>query len=160
MKLKVVGIGEFQTSNDPEDILVTYSLGSCVAVVVYEPSVRVGGMLHFMLPDSEINLERAREKPAVFADTGIPLLLESCRALGADLKKLQVKLVGGAELLSSSDFFMIGKRNLTAARKILWQNGLLIKAQEVGGQVNRTVSLEIATGKVLVKIPGEGVKEI
>jgi len=160
MKLKVVGIGEFQVSDDPEEILVTYSLGSCVGVVVYEPFRRVGGMLHFMLPDSEINLERAREKPGVFADTGIPLLLQSCKALGADLKKLQVKLVGGAELLGSSDFFLIGKRNVTSARKILWQNGLFIKAQEVGGHVNRTVSLEIATGKVLVKIPGEGVKEI
>ncbi len=160
MKLKVVGIGEFQVSDDPEEILVTYSLGSCVGVVVYEPFRRVGGMLHFMLPDSEINLERAREKPGVFADTGIPLLLQSCRALGADLKKLQVKLVGGAELLGSSDFFLIGKRNVTAARKILWQNGLFIRSQEVGGHVNRTVSLEIATGKVLVKIPGEGVKEI
>jgi len=106
MKLKVVGIGEFQVSDDPEEILVTYSLGSCVGVVVYEPFRRVGGMLHFMLPDSEINLERAREKPGVFADTGIPLLLQSCRALGADLKKLQVKLVGGAELLGSSDFFL------------------------------------------------------
>lgn len=160
MKQIVVGIGEYQVSDDPEAVLVTFSLGSCVAVTVYDPMVKVGGLLHLMLPESDINPLRAKEKPGMFADTGIPLMLDECLRLGAQKARLQVKVAGGAEMLDSSGFFMIGKRNLTAVRKILWQNGLFIVRQDVGGNVNRSVFFELSTGKVTVKISGEGVKEL
>jgi chemotaxis protein CheD len=78
MKDLVVGISDFQCSNKPEDILVTYALGSCIAVVVYDPVAVVGGLLHFMLPDSTLDQNKAAESPAMFADTGIPLLFKSC----------------------------------------------------------------------------------
>lgn len=160
MKQIVVGVGEYQVSNDPEAVLATFSLGSCVAVALYDPLVKVGGLLHLMLPESDINPLRAKEKPGMFADTGIPLLLEECLRLGAQKGRLQVKVVGGAEMLDSSGFFMIGKRNLAAVRKILWQNGLFIMKQEVGGNVNRSVFLDLGTGKVTVRISGEGTKEL
>ncbi len=156
----VVDIGEYRVTDDPSAILIAYSLGSCIAVALYDPVVKVGGMLHLMLPDSEIHPLRAKERPGMFADTGIPLLLESCEMLGAKKSRLQVKVAGGGEMLDSSSFFKIGKRNFVAVRRILWQHGLMIRAQDVGGNANRTVSLEMATGKVKVKISGDGVKEL
>lgn len=160
MQQIVVGIGEYKVTNDPSAVLITYSLGSCIAVVVYDPVAKVGGILHLMLPESDINPLRAEERPGMFADTGIPLLLKECEKLGADKRRLQVKVVGGGEMLDSSGFFQIGKRNYAATRRILWQHGLMIRGQDVGGNVNRTVSLEMATGKVKVKISGEGIREL
>jgi len=154
----VVGIGEYKVTDDPSAVLITYSLGSCIAVVVYDPVVKVGGMLHLMLPESDINPLRAEERPGMFADTGIPLLLQECERLGADKKRLQVKVAGGGEMLDSSGFFQIGKRNYAATRRILWQHGLMIRRQDVGGNANRTVSLEMATGKV--KVSGDGIREL
>lgn len=160
MQQIVVGIGEYKVTDDPSAVLITYSLGSCIAVVVYDPVAKVGGMLHLMLPESDINPLRAEERPGMFADTGIPLLLKECEKLGADKRRLEVKVAGGGEMLDSSGFFQIGKRNYAATRKVLWQHGLLIRRQDVGGNANRTVSLEMATGKVKVKISGDGIREL
>jgi len=113
-----------------------------------------------MLPESRINPERAIERPAIFADTGLPLLLKECEKLGADRKRMQVKVAGGAQILDASDYFKIGKRNYVAVRKILWQEGILISGEEIGGVLNRTMALEMPTGKVWVKISGDGVKEL
>ncbi len=156
----VVGIGDLKVTKDPSATLITYSLGSCIGVTVYDPVAKVGGMLHFMLPDSKINPDRARERPAVFADTGVPLLLEECRKLGAERQRMQVKIAGGAQILDSSDYFKIGKRNYVALKKILWQHGILIQGEEVGGSLNRTMALEMPTGRVWVKISGDGVKDL
>lgn len=68
-------------SNTPGTVLVTYSLGSCIAVAIYDPLVRVGGMLHFMLPDSELDPEKAQNNPFMFADTGIPSLFKATSTL-------------------------------------------------------------------------------
>ncbi|RLA93542.1 MAG: chemotaxis protein CheD, partial [Deltaproteobacteria bacterium] len=83
----VVGIGDYKVTKEPSVTLITYSLGSCIGVTVYDPAAKVGGMLHFMLPESRINPERAIERPAIFADTGLPLLLKECEKLGADRKR-------------------------------------------------------------------------
>ncbi len=147
---RIVGIAEFKVTHDQEDVLVTYALGSCIAVIVYEPKVKVGGMLHFMLPDSSIDSEKAAAKPAMFADTGIPLLFKSCYGLGAEKKRMVVKIVGGGNILDNN-FFKIGERNITAARKLFWKNKVLIENEEVGENYNRTVELHMSTGKVIVK---------
>lgn len=156
----VVGIGDLKVTAESSATLITYSLGSCIGVAVYDPVAGVGGLLHFMLPDSRINPDRAKERPAVFADTGVPLLLQECEKLGAQKGRLQVKVAGGAQILDSSDFFKIGKRNLVALKKVLWQHGILIHAQEVGGTTNRTMGLDMSTGTVWVKISGDGVKKL
>ena len=82
----IVGISDLKVSNNPGDVLVTYALGSCIGVAVYDPKARVGGLLHFMLPDSSLDANKAKATPAMFADTGIPLLFKSCYAIGAEKK--------------------------------------------------------------------------
>jgi len=159
MKL-IVGIADMKVSDVPDTTLITYSLGSCIGVSIYDPSVRVGGLLHFMLPDSKIDTQKARQNPFMFADTGIPLLFKNAYQLSAEKKRLIVKVVGGAQILDDSNFFNIGKRNYMAMRKIFWTNNVLIQAEEVGGNVNRTVSLELSSGKVWLKTSGDGAREI
>jgi chemotaxis protein CheD len=136
------------------DVLVTYSLGSCIAVVATDPTAGVGGLLHFMLPESKLDSGKAAQRPCMFADTGIGALLEELERLGARRRLIAVKLVGGAQVLDKANFFGIGQRNYTAARRLLWKQGLLIEAEDVGGTDIRTVELELATGRVNVKVNG------
>lgn len=156
----IVGMGAMEVSKDPGVTIVTYALGSCIGVAIYDPAAKVGGLLHYMLPESSTNPEKAKENPYMFADTGIPLLFKEAYSLGGEKRRMQVKVVGGAQLLDDSGYFNIGKRNYMALRKILWANNVLIKAEEVGGQVNRTVRLEVATGKIWVKNSGKGEGEL
>ena len=159
MKL-VVGVGDLQVSGDPVDSIVTYSLGSCVGVCIYDPVARVGGMLHYMLPESKISPEKAAAHPYMFADTGIPALFRKAYALGAVKGRITVRAAGGAEILDAAGLFNIGKRNLLELRKILWKNGLMLGRSEVGGSVNRTVTMEIASGEIVLKTSGQGISRL
>jgi len=154
----VVGIADCQLSNDPESVLVTYALGSCIAVVIYDPVARVAGMLHLMLPDSSIEGFDGGRRPHMFADTGIPWLFRRAYAMGAEKKRLQVRLAGGAQVMDDHGVFDIGKRNYTATRKILWKSGIMIQAEAVGGTTSRTVRLETATGTMWVR-EGGGIEQ-
>ncbi len=147
----IVGVSDLKISGCVEDVLITYALGSCIGVAVYDPMVRVGGLLHFMLPDSLLDLNKAKTTPAMFADTGIPLLFKSCYKLGAEKKRMTVKIAGGANSLDNADYFRIGQKNITAMRKIFWRNNVLIDGEDTGEDHNRTVHLDISTGKVVVK---------
>jgi chemotaxis protein CheD len=147
-------------SNNADETLITYSLGSCIAVVLFDPSVRVGGMLHLMLPESAMDPEKAKKKPAMFADSGIPLLFKQSYQLGASKKNAVVKIAGGSQILDENGVFNIGKRNHLAVRKIFWKNNVIIAAEHIGGNVNRTVRLEIATGRVWLKVSGFGEVEL
>ncbi len=151
MALIVVGISDVQVSGDPQDVFITYSLGSCIGVTAYDPAARVGGMIHYMLPLSQIAPDKAAARPAMFADTGVPALLNALLALGAAKNRLVVKAVGGAQLMDQHKLFNIGERNFLILRKILWKNNMLIKASEVGGMMSRTLRLELDTGRVIVK---------
>jgi len=160
MRQRIVGIAEMQVSDNINEVLVTYSLGSCIGVVIYDPEARVGGILHYMLPDSSLDPHKAAEKPAMFADTGIPLLFKTAYGLGLEKRRAKVVLVGGAQVLDDSGYFNIGKRNYAMARKILWKNNVLVDAEDIGGRINRTVFLELATGRTLVKSPGREMREL
>ncbi|WP_299979060.1 chemotaxis protein CheD [Desulfobacula sp.] len=160
MSRMIVGISDLKASGNVEDMLITYALGSCIAVAVYDPTVKVGGLLHFMLPNSKLDLNKAKAIPAMFADTGIPLLFKSCYGLGAEKKRMIVKIAGGASILDNSNYFRIGQKNITALRKIFWKNDVLIDAEDTGGDRNRTVSLDVSTGKVVVKKPSNILLEL
>lgn len=149
-----VGVADMKISDDPEAILVAHSLGSCIGLTVYDPQAGVGGMLHYMLPESTTP-DRAKSKPFMFANTGIPLLFESCYKLGAAKGQMVVKAAGGSQVLGASEQFMIGKHNYAALRKILFRNNVLINAEHIGGSVSRTMRLSIATGEVFVKVSGQ-----
>ena len=151
----VVGVGDCQVSADPQSVLVTYALGSCIAVMIHDPVAGVGGLLHFMLPESSLDRTKAEAKPYMFADTGIPLLFRSAYQLGADKGRLVVSAAGGAQMMDPQGVFNIGKRNHVSMRKILWKAGVLVHAEDIGGMSSRTVRLEVSTGRVLLRGAGE-----
>lgn len=151
MPQKVVGISEIYVSRDPNVEIVTYSLGSCIGVTAYDPEVGVGGMIHYMLPLSKTSPDKARIKPAMFADTGIPILFKQLFELGAVKDRLIVKVAGGSLLMDKNKVFNIGERNYLILRKLLWKNNILINSEDVGGNLPRTIKLEVKTGRVTVK---------
>lgn len=155
----IVGIGELAVSARPEEVIVTYALGSCVAVCVFDATAGVAGMLHFLLPDACINTRRAIEQPAAFGDTGIPLLLKAAARLGFQKDRATVRLIGGAELANVAGCGT-GRRNVLAARTILWRHGLFIESQDVGGGSARTVHLTVGNGRVQIFSGREQIKEM
>ncbi len=155
-----VGVGDCQVSNVSGVSLVTYALGSCIALAIHDPVASVAGLLHFMLPDSTLNPGRASQNPYVFADSGIPMLFRSAYQLGADKRRIIVKAIGGAQVLDDNGVFNIGKRNYLALRKILWKAGVMIHGEEVGGNESRTVRLEMPGGRVYIHGPGTGEREL
>lgn len=155
-----VGVGDLAVSNRPETEIVTFSLGSCLGVVIHDPVAKVAGMLHLMLPESKLNPQRAEKQPGVFADTGLPRLFRSAYELGANKKHMRVVLVGGGQVMDEAGRFNIGKRNYTAVRKILWRNNVLVDVEDVGGSVNRTVGIEVETGRVWLKTNTKEIKTL
>jgi chemotaxis protein CheD len=151
MKTLVVGISDCQVSVEPDSELVTYALGSCIAVSVWDPMRRIAGMLHYMLPESSMDAHKAETHPYMFADTGIERLMKAACDKGADRRRLVVRLAGGAQVLDPQGVFNIGKRNYQAARKMLWKYGMLIASEAVGGEVSRTVRLTAEDGRLRVK---------
>ncbi len=153
MKL-IIGVADMKVSNNPQARLITYSLGSCLAVCIYDPVVRVGGLLHLMLPDSKIDPDKAQKNPFMFADTGIPLLFKEAYRMGAVKNRLEVRLTGASQILDDSGVFNIGKRNHLAARKILWKNNVMVKAEDIGGTEHRTVRMDLSNGAITLNVPG------
>lgn len=156
MKTTILGVGEFAATRQAGETLKTLALGSCVAVIVFNPVERIVGMDHVALPDASVNEERARLRPGYFADTGIPALLEAMQALAPSvpLRRYVVKLVGGANVMDNGHHFNIGKRNALAIKKILWQYGMGSIAEDLGGSISRTVKIDVDTGRVTVTSPG------
>lgn len=151
MALVVVDIADLAVAAEPGSSLITYSLGSCIGLAIWDPVAHVGGMLHYMLPESQLSPEKARSSPAMFCDTGVPRLFKAAYELGAVKSRLVIKVAGGSQLLDDNGTFNIGKRNYLALRKIFWKNGVMINAENVGGSVSRTLKLDVDTGVVTVK---------
>lgn len=156
----IVGISDIKISNNLNDVIITYALGSCIGIAVYDPVARVGGLLHYMLPDSNLDVRKAKDIPAMFADTGIPSLFKACYSLGAEKRRMIVKAAGGASILDDTNFFRIGQKNIMAMRKIFWKNNVMINTEDTGANHNRTVRLEMATGKTFVRTSGGEMKEL
>jgi chemotaxis protein CheD len=159
MKNIVVGIGDCQVAKGAGETLVTYALGSCIAIAIYDPVTGVGGLLHYLLPDSKIDAEKATRNPFMFADTGIPALFHRAYAMGAEKSRLTVFVAGGAQVLST-ELFQIGKRNQLAMKKILWRAGVLISHEETGGEHSRTIRMELDTGRIYMKLGGTQEQQI
>ena len=153
-KTLVVGVADLVVSNDASAEIVTYSLGSCLGLTIYDPVKKIGGLLHLMLPDSKIDAAKAVSAPFMFVDTGVPRLFHGAYNLGADRSRLVVKVAGGAQLLDQQGIFNIGARNFEALEKLLAQNGLKVHATEVGGLSSRTMRLDLNNGLVTIKTPG------
>ena len=154
MKL-TVGISEMKTSTDPNDVIVTHSLGSCIGLSLYDPKPRIGGLIHCMLPISEIDPERASVLPHMFTDTGVPLLISAMLDLGADKNRLIAKVAGAARLLDCSNVFNIGLRNQVVLRKVLSINNILIAGEDTGGTKARTMILRMESGETILRSRGQ-----
>jgi chemotaxis protein CheD len=144
----VVGIAECRIADIEGQTLATFALGSCIALAVHDPVARVGGLLHFMLPDSSIDHERGRLNPCMFADTAIPAMLEAVAERGAARRRLIAHAAGGARMLDDSKVFDIGRRNYEALRRELAGAGISLQRAAVGGAVSRSLRLEIGTGRI------------
>lgn len=155
-----VGIADYKVAREPGR-LITLGLGSCVGVSLYDPLARVGGLLHVMLPDStQFNNV---PKPAKFADTGIPLMIQELQRLGARPNRLQAKLVGGAQMFSGLDDKMtlnIGQRNVEKSREILSKLNIRVLAEDVGGNRGRTMIVDTSSGQVTIRTLGNKLKVI
>lgn len=145
-----VSTGEMKVAKGGDKTMEAHGLSSGIAITIYDPEVEVGGIFVSTLPESKINPSRAQENPLLFADTGLPQFLKGAFELGAEQPRLEAKLIGGADLLSESEFFNIGRRNYLSAREALAKAGVKIKAEMVGGTGARSIRLNLATGKVTV----------
>ncbi|HBV96624.1 MAG: chemotaxis protein CheD [Peptococcaceae bacterium BICA1-7] len=155
-----VGIADYKIAREPVK-LITLGLGSCVGVSLYDPVTKLGGLLHVMLPDStQFNNVN---KPAKFADLGIPLIVKEMQSKGASINRLQAKLVGGAQMFSGLDDKMtlnIGHRNADKSRDMLKKMGIRILVEEVGGNRGRTMILDTQTGQVTIRTLGNKLQVI
>jgi len=153
--LRIVGISEMYISSEPDDIIITYSLGSCIGVSIYDQKLKIGGMVHCMLPLSKIDPNKALEKPCMFTDTGISCLLQNFLNMGSSRANLIIKTAGAASMLDEKNIFKIGERNYTVLKKIMWKNDLQIKAEDVKGTASRTMLLYMNSGKTTIKSGGK-----
>lgn len=138
------------------DVIVTHALGSCLGIAVHDPVAKVGGLLHVMMPVSNVNPDKAKANPFMFVDTGLPLFFKSAYDLGAVKRRIVVKVAGGANVHNvGKDSFAIGKRNFIMLKKMFWKNGILIEKADVGGTHARTMYLQIDTGRVWLSTAGK-----
>lgn len=147
---QIVQVGDMKTGVEGDEI-VTHALGSCLGLMIYDPVAHVGGMLHAMLPLSKINPQKAEANPYMFVDKGVPILFKEVYGLGGKKERLIVKAAGCGSPIGKNEMFKIGERNYTVLKKLLWKNGVLLKAEEIGGSISRTVYFEIFTGRVTIK---------
>ena len=148
----VVDISGFAVTKDPSEVLVTYSLGSCLGLTLYDPVAGVAGLVHCMLPLSRLHPEEAHRQPGKFVDTGVVALLRALFNRGAQPERLVVKAAGGASPSGmGGGYFQIGERNTIILRRVLWKNGIALAAADLGGQVSRTLCLDIGSGRTVLR---------
>lgn len=153
-----VGMADLNICKAPDSI-TTLGLGSCIGLVFYDPVAKVGGMVHYMLPDS--TQVRNNSNIAKFADTGIDELLKRVLAAGANRSRLTAKIAGGAkmfEVSGLSEVGNIGLRNAQAAKERLKKLGIRLVAEDTGLNYGRTVILDCNTGGFTIKSVGKPLK--
>jgi len=150
-----VGISEMCFGTSLGDLIVTHALGSCIGIAIHDPLASVGGILHYMLPLSSLDAEKSKRNPLMFGDTGIPEFFKEAYRLGAKKDRIRITMAGGANVITGNHNFDIGNRNIIIARKLFWKNNLLIDAENVGGNIPRTMYLEIGSGHTWFTSRGE-----
>lgn len=150
----VVGMSELAVSADRSARIVTYALGSCIAVALYDPVARVGGMTHSMLPLSKDSAEKARATPLAFTDLAVSELLAAMFEAGARRRSIRAVLAGAASAVPGPSLYRIGERNHVVARRVLWKNEVLVAAEDCGGAEARSLFLDLMDGRVCVRTRG------
>lgn len=156
-----VGIADLKFVKIPETIR-TSGLGSCVGVVVYDPSLKIAGMAHVMLPDSTLS-KKSDFNQHKYADTAIPILVNTLLKDGARKFALKAKIAGGAKMFafsSKNDLLRIGERNVEAVKKWLEVYRIPIIAEDVYGNSGRTIEFSPETSQLHIRTISQGSKEI
>jgi len=147
-----VGIADLNTVREP-DIIRTLGLGSCVGAVIYDPAKGVAGLAHVLLPDSKLTKQNKINKYK-YADTAIPILIDKLTSIGARKYALKAKMAGGSEMFkftAGSDLMRIGPRNIQAVTEQLGNFNIPIIAQDVGGNIGRTIEFNPSTNMLKIR---------
>lgn len=150
----VVGVADAAVGCARDGRIVTYALGSCIGLTAYYPVAKVGGMLHYLLPQPGAGAETEDVSAAMYGSTGVPMLVDRLTSRGAEASRLVLVAAGAAEILAGGSTMAIGKRNHAMLRKVLWRLGLELAASDVGGDQARTLRLDLADGAVRVRVRG------
>ena len=161
-----VGMADLRIARKP-DILAAYGVGSCVIVAMFDSRAKIGGLAHVMLPDSG-GISQDKVNPRKFADTAVPLLLQTLTHAGCVRTNVWAKLIGGAEMFPTNDGFLgtrggmasLGQRNSDATKAALAKVGIPLVACDIGGNSGRSLELDLETGKIAVTVLGASVKEL
>lgn len=160
MNKLIVGISDMKTSKS-DDIIITYALGSCVGICIYDSSSKIGGMAHIMLPSS--TMDATKSNPYKFADTAIDSMVKKLVAMGATKIKLRAKIAGGAQMfpaINNASISNIGSRNVTAVKQALGKAFVPIIAEDTGSNYGRTVVFHLEDGSVEIKSASMGNKKL
>ena len=155
-----VGMADYKIGRNPASI-ISYGLGSCVGIALFDPVTKIGGLAHIMLPDS--TQARSTENLAKFADTAIPKMLEDMIRAGAVRSRVTAKIAGGAQMFTfanATDIMRVGERNTVSVKIVLKKIGLHLLAEDTGGNYGRTVELKLETGVYRIKTIDKGEKEL
>ncbi|MDE6837965.1 MAG: chemotaxis protein CheD [Acutalibacter sp.] len=150
----VIGIADMKMTNGSEE-LITYALGSCCGICLYDPNIRLAAMVHIMLP---LNMEAGRKNTMKYADTGIRETLRQMEVKGARKPRIVAKVAGGAKMFAVSgtgSLGNIGQRNIESVHKVLRAEGIRLAAEDVGGSVARTLSFDPSTGRATIRSYGK-----
>lgn len=159
MRTTLVPVSTMIISDDPDEILVTTPLSTCLAVAVHDPGLGLGGVVHCLLPHASLLPgDRARENPAMFVNTGVAMLVRRLRERGADPDRLVFKAAGGSRMETES-LHMTGENNRLALTRILALNRARLSGQALGGRGPRTMRFCPGTGTVCVTGP-DGERDI
>lgn len=147
-----VGIADMKLAQG-SGILITYALGSCIGLCFHDPRLRLGALLHVMLP---LNMETGRKNPLKYADTGIRETLRQMEAKGASRSRITVKIAGGAKMfdVKGGNLGNIGQRNIESVHTVLKQEGIRLLAEDVGGSVARTLLFDPVSGQGCIRSYG------
>lgn len=157
MNKLTVGIADMKMARD-EGVLITYALGSCIGICLYDPFIRLGALVHIMLP---LNMEANRTSPLKYADTGIRKTISQMEQNGARRSRMVAKIAGGAKMFDvagNGSLGSIGQRNIDSVHQVLQQERIRLLREDVGGKSARTLLFDVATGEGCIKIVGKAEK--
>ncbi len=155
-----VGMADYKVGRNP-DSLISYGLGSCVGIALFDSTAKVGGLAHIMLPDS--TQARSADNLAKFADTALPVMLNEIIKLGGLKSRIIAKIAGGSQMFTftnTTDIMRVGERNADAVRAVLKKLEIRVIAEDTGGNYGRTVELKLDTGIFRVKTIDKGEKQL
>ena len=161
MPSRVVDLADCQFSDNPREFLVAFSLGCCVGLSIFDPTAKAGGLMVFMLPDSdEVETLNPNHHPCLFADTAVAHFLKTAMEKGIRPERSKLILAGGGRFSSEGKAFNLGDRNGRAAVRALSQFGLDPTHQSLGGGMNRSMVLFLKTGQTQISVFGEELETV